>query len=459
MRRGLALWLVLFGAYAATLGIDATPGERFAPREAHVLLTADSIVSDHFVDLRDEYRARDWRAFSRAPLRPTADPVDGRLVEPQGLGFPLLVAPAYAVGGARLVELWCAALLALAFVLGAALGRRLVPDPWATAAALVMGLSPPALVAATSVSPEGAGALALTCAALAALSLRDSPRLGLAVASAGAIAATPWLAFELGAAGAVCALAVARWLGRRSRGWSALVALDLILFSGVLFVTLHDRIFGGLTPYAPSRAPGGGTGLRSLEDLVDRLPRLVGALIDRDAGLLPWAPFAVLALYALWLLWRSHRDRLAVALSGQRDVEVAGGFLAAIAATQLVVAALLAPALHGAWGPARLLVPVLPIVGALAARGLRFAPRAGAALAALTMVASGWLLLGPRLGYATLAPPHGDVPWGGGQRVLPRFGGGGLSTSAAVWTAAVVVALLVLAVRAVPRPANAKRSR
>jgi hypothetical protein len=78
---------------------------------------------------------------------------------------------------------------------------------------------------------------------------------------------------------------------------------------------------------------------------------------------------------------------------------------------QLLVAAFLAPSLHGAWGPARLLVPILPVVGALAAWGLRFAPRVGSALAVLTIVASIWLLAGPRLGTGTLDPPRGDVPW------------------------------------------------
>ncbi|HEY3021877.1 MAG TPA: hypothetical protein VGJ32_16880 [Solirubrobacteraceae bacterium] len=446
MRRAIALWLVLFGAYAATLGVDATAGERFAPREAHVLLSAESIASDGFVDLRDEYRAGAWRSFSDRALRPTAEPVDGRLVEPQGLGFPLLVAPAYALGGPVLVELWLAALLALAFVLGAALARRLVPEPWASAAALVTGLSPPALIAATSVSPEGAGALALSAAALAALALRERPRLALAVACAGAIAAVPWLAVELAGAGAVCAVVLARWLRRRSRGWAALAALDLMLFSGVLFVTLHDRLFGGLTPYAASRAPGSPTGLESAADLAARAPRLVGVWLDRDAGLLVWAPFAALALYALWLLWRSHRDRLAVAVREQIDVEVAAEFLAAICAAQVLVAALLAPALHGAWGPARLLVPVLPLAGALAAWGLRFAPRAGAALAALTLAGSAWLLAGARLGQATLAPPAGDVPWGAAARVLRRFGGE-LSGGAVACTAAVVVALAALGAR------------
>jgi hypothetical protein len=420
VKRGLALWLVLLAAYAATLGLDATPGERFSPREAHMLLSAESIVSDGDVDLRDEYAARSWSRFSDQALEPTAAEYRGRLLEAQGAGFPLLIAPAYALGGPVLVEVFLAALLALAFVLGAALARRLVPDPWATGAALVVGLSPPLLVAATAVSPEGAGALALTAAALAALALRDRPRWALAVGCGVALAALPWLAFELGAVAAVCALSLVRWLGRRARPWAALAGLDVLLFSGVLFVTLHDRLYGGLTPYATTLAPGGGTGAASATDVLARAPRLLGLWLDRDVGLVRWAPFAVLALFAVWLLWRSRRDRLAVAIPEQADVDTAGAFLVALCGVQLLVAAFLAPSLHGAWGPARLLVPVAPAAAALAAWGLRFAPRAGAVLGVLTIVASAWVLVGLRAGQGTLAPLRGDVPWGGIERVLPR---------------------------------------
>ena len=115
MRRGLALWLVLFAAYAATIGIDAGRGERFTPREVHVLLTAESVVSDGFVDLRDEYDAREWRRFTDTPVHTTGTTVHGRLLEPQGAGLALLIAPAYALGGPTAVELFLAALLALAY--------------------------------------------------------------------------------------------------------------------------------------------------------------------------------------------------------------------------------------------------------------------------------------------------------------------------------------------------------
>jgi hypothetical protein len=446
--RGLALWLALFAAYAATLGLDATRGERFSPREAHILLTTESIVSGGDIDLRDEYARRAWREFGGPALQPTASVVGGRLVESHGVGLPLLLAPAYALGGATAAELWVAALLALAFVLAAALARRLVPDPWATAGTLVGGLSPPALAAATTISPEGPGALALAGAVTAALALRERPRFWVAVAGAVAVGATPWLALPLAAAGAVCAVVLARWLLRRAGGLTALVALEVVLFSAVAYVTLYERLFGALGPYAPSLAPDGPTGAGSVAEVLGRAPRLVGLWLDRDVGVLRWAPFAALAFYALWLLWRSRRDRLRVAVADQVDVEVTAALLAAVCAAQVAVAAFLAPALHGAWGPGRLLVPVLPLIAALAAWGLRFAPRAGAALAAATLVASAWVLLGLRLGDGGLAPLAGDVPWGGLQDVLPRFGGpGGLDAGAAALIAAVVVALVALVAR------------
>jgi hypothetical protein len=43
-------------------------------------------------------------------------------------------------------------------------------------------------------------------------------------------------------------------------------------------------------------------------------------------------------------------------------------------------------------------------------------------LAAVTLAGSGWLLVGARLDdNAGLAPPRGALPWGGVERVLPRF--------------------------------------
>ena len=446
VRRALGLWLLLLAVYTAALGIDASPGERWSAREGHELLTAESIVSDGDVDLRDEYATAAWRAFGGPPLQPTAGLVDGRLLEPQGIGFPLLIAPAYALGGATLVALWLAALTALGFVFAAAIARRVVPEPWATRAALVAGLSPPVVAAATRVSPEMVAGTVLAAATLAALKVREQPRPRWTLSCAAAIAVLPWLAVSLVPLAAGCAAALARWLRRRRRGFAAFTAMEVVLFSAVLFVTLTDRLYGGLTPYASSLAPGGGIGTDSLAGVLERWPRLVGWWLDRDAGMLRWAPFAALGFLGLWLLWRSRRDRLAVLVPDQVHVEVVAGFLAALCATQLVVVTFLAPEMHGDWAPARLLLPVVPVGAGLAGWGLRHAPRAGAALAAVTLAGTAWLLIGGRLDGGGLQPPAGHMPWGGVQDVLPRFAVR-IGAGEAILLAAAGVALAVLAAR------------
>jgi len=113
MRRTLALWLLLFGVYAATVGLDAFAGSDYGGDEPHYLLAAHSIVHDGDVDVTDEYDERAYAAFYPHALAPQGEKTEGRLNEPHGIGFPLLIAPAYALGGAKAVELFLAALAAL----------------------------------------------------------------------------------------------------------------------------------------------------------------------------------------------------------------------------------------------------------------------------------------------------------------------------------------------------------
>jgi len=390
VRRALPLWLVLVAAYGLTLLVPGGPhGRTLSAPEAHRLLSAESLVSDGDVDLRDEYATHAWRSWYPGPLRPAAAPTDGRLVEPAGLGFTLLIAPAYAVGGPTAVRIWLALIAALGFCLAAALGRALVPEPWATRAALVVGLSPPALGAATAVGPAMAGAACLAGAALLALRVREEPRRSWAFWGAALVAALPWLATELVAPAAVVALALARWLRRRQRGLAGFIALEVVLTSAVLYLTVSDRLFGGLSPHDVAR--GGATGASGVVDHLARAPRVVTAWVDPQAGLLVWSPMCALAFLALWRLWRSRRERLAVAVFDQVDVDVTAGFLALIAGAVALTAAFAAPSLDGGgrvWEHARHLVPALPALAALSAWAWRFVPRTGIALAAVTLGAS-----------------------------------------------------------------------
>ena len=443
MRRVVALWLVLFAAYAATLGLPAFGDAQFGGDEPHFLLIAESIVSDRDVDLNDEYAARAYADWHPYRLERHGRLTGGRAHEPHGIGFALLIAPAYAIGGPLAVQLLTAAIAALAFVLAAALARRMVPEPWASGAALACGLSPPALAYGTAVLPELAGGALLTGGALLALRARERPRIRRVAGCALALAALPWLDLAFVIPGLVVALALLRWLRRGARGFAMLVASEILLFSGILYITINDQLFGGFTPLSadiPGRALGGAS---FPEGYVDRAPRLVGLWIDRSYGALRWAPVVALAFFALWLLWRSRRDHLARAVPGRRDVEVAAALCALVCAAQVLVAAFLAPTMSGFWFPGRYLLAAFPPAAGLCAWGLQRAPRAGAALIALTLVTSVWMHVELRIDGGALIGPSSRAPLGPLDAALPLFGAGSAGETVAL--AGVGAAVILLA--------------
>jgi hypothetical protein len=452
--RAVALWLALFGIYAATLPVHAAEhGARYSDAEAHALLAARSMAKTGNVDLSDDYRDAAWHAFRRTPLRHAGALVDGRYVEPTGLGYPALAAPAYLADGATGVVLESAALLALAFVLAVALARRLVPEPWATGGVLAVAISVPALAAATSATPQPAAAAALTGAALLAVRARERPGRRVTVGAAFLLGLLPWLSPALIVPAAAVGFALVRWVARSRRPVRAVAAAEVVLTMLVTYVAVNEGLFGGLTPVA---ARADGTFAHSAGGYADRLDRIVGALLDRSIGALRWAPVLVLALYAVWLLWRSRRDRLARAIVDQAEVESIAGMTAGVVGAGLLAAALLSPLSGLPAYPARALVPVLPLAGALVAWALRHAPRTGAALAALTALASGWLLVALATGAAGgWADPGEHPPWGA---LLPRFGDGPAGAVVSAVAAAALLALVVSELRRKPA-ANVPRYR
>src|SRR5215207_9992781 len=250
MRRTFALWLLLFAAYAATLGLNAFGASEYGGDEPHYLLAAESIVEDGDVDVLDEYAERAYSDFYPYELHRHGRTTEGRLNEPHGVGFPLLIAPAYAIGGATGVELFLTAIAALAVALAYRLALRVAPDPWALGAALAVGLSPPFLASGSAVYPELAAGAALAGAALLA------PRLGERIGRAEAfvcfalLGALPWLGTKFVPAGAVIGAVAVRSLWRAQRRTLAVGAVELSLFSVALYVALNEALYGGPTPYA-----------------------------------------------------------------------------------------------------------------------------------------------------------------------------------------------------------------
>src|SRR3954471_17055954 len=416
--RLFALFLILLAGYAATIDVPARPGADFAGAEPHHLLAAESIISDHDVDLRDEYREHAYASWYPGVLRTDGSEVGGRLVEPHGVGFAVLIAPVYAIGGARAVQGAMLGLLALAFVLGGALARRMVPEPWASAGAGLVGLSPPALAASTTVAPGVAAAAAITAAAVCALRVRERPRLRYVFGGALLLAVLPWLGWMFAVPGFVVAWALVTWTLRERRRLAALIAGEALAASLVFYATLNDRFYGGITPRAAGTADRPELPL----GYVDRIPRLASLWLDRSFGLLRWAPLLALVFFSGWLLYRSRRDQLARVAPARREAEQAAKLALGIVAGQLVVTALAgALPLEGATFPGGALVAALPAAGALTSWGLRHVPRVLAgALAALTLGASAWLLIGGIDGWLVVDT---RAPWGPLVKVFPDFGG------------------------------------
>jgi hypothetical protein len=192
-----------------------------------------------------------------------------------------------------------------------------------------------------------------------------------------------------------------------------------------LYVALNEAIYSGPTPYAAEVPGETATDAGFPGGYLERAYRLVALFVDREYGLLRWAPVFLLAFAGLWWLWRSRRDLLARAVPDVRERERVAGLCAAVLGAQLVVAAFLAPTMFGFWFPPRHLLAALPLAIPLVAWGLRHMPRAGSVLVALTLVASAWLYADVRWGDGSLAADRPDAPFGPLTDALPLFTTGG----------------------------------
>ena len=229
--------------------------------------------------------------------------------------------------------------------------------------------------------------------------------------------------------------------------WAGLLgAVELSLFSVALMVGINEALYGGPTPYSADVAGETATDASFPVGYLERVYRLVALFIDREYGLLRWAPVFALVFAGLWWLWRSLRDRLARAVPGVREIEVAAGLCAAALGAQLIVA-FLAPTMFGFWFPPRHLLASLPLAVPLVAWGLRHAPRVGIALSFITLAASVWLYVDVRWAGGSFVTERPDAPFGPLENAFPLFGPGG---GWGYWLAgAIGLALAALAVREV----------
>jgi hypothetical protein len=298
--------------------------------EPHYLIMTESLWSDGDLDLETQYGSGVSRVFGHPELA-----IDGHarydrmgtLRSVHDVGLPVLLVPIYgpAIAVSQLVpESWLLrvsqtpglfayslmslSMLALVCLSLTLLMKTLTPPIAPAAAATVVlatALSPPLLSHAFLLFPEGIAFVVVCLTIYVAYSARDVSY-GHIVVVSGAVGLLPWIhrKFSLFAVGLLFVLIVERReifrrLSRAQRGGVALAFLgpQVVLATWTFYLWGHP---GG--PLMVGESPFGWQAFRA---------GVFGLLIDRENGLLVWAPL-YLALPAAWWLTRHASGALVI---------------------------------------------------------------------------------------------------------------------------------------------------
>lgn len=280
--------------------------------EPHYLLAAHSLVYDHDLDLKNNYLNGDHKFFY--PLG-FLDPhikeqPDGAWLLAHDIGLPLVVAPAYALGGRLGVMHFLAVLGGLLAAQMFLLGWETSGHWWAGLAAWAsLCLSAPLSLYVFQIYPELVGSLLLIFALRHSLNTPGwlAPRPASILHSSLVIVSLsclPWLSGRFIPIH-VFLLGLLIWKNRsKKRFW--IVASALVGASLVLYLSLNFYFFGGPTP---SATPAGNAVAAGLSDVAgQQIGRGLAAWwFDQQRGLLVYGPILIVAFFGLPHLWNARR--------------------------------------------------------------------------------------------------------------------------------------------------------
>jgi len=320
-------WVVPLFIFLNVWGLTTRGKFSVSGDEPHYLMIAESLLTDHDLDLANNYANGDGRWFAVKDLSagPHARPTpSGAVWSTHDIGLPVLLLPAYAVmtrlaahapegvlARFRMTRgLFAYALISLTMAGAVALGlswllgglTRLVPTRTAIIVTLVLGLAPPVFSHAFLVFPETI-ALVVTCAVVWLVCLRpDELTLPRVAAVITAIAFLPWLhrKFSFFTFGLIVLILWRHWPWFRHLGRRVTVTLALLFLAPQAALHLWTLAFWGHV--------GG-------PQMLDGLPftlgnwqvGALGLLFDRERGLFGYAPIYLVAPACFALTWREHR--------------------------------------------------------------------------------------------------------------------------------------------------------
>lgn len=301
----IAAWLIYQSVIPLILVTWKITGD-----EPHYLLAAHSLAYDHDLDLKNNYLNGDHVAFFPFFLDPhVREQPDGAWLLTHDLGLPILIAPAYALGGRRGVMEFFA-------VLGAGLAAQMFLLGWEVSgrwwigllSGLVMAFSAPLSLYVFQVYPEMTGGLIVLWATRQILETKKRDKgavsFSFSFSLSLSLAFLPWLSgrfmpLMLGLA------ALTAWKQRRNhRLWVTVAAATAI--SLTVYLLYNFAHYGGPTPSATPSGNAVTSGFGGIGG--QQIGRgLAGWWLDQQRGLLIYGPALVLALIGLPHLWRLRR--------------------------------------------------------------------------------------------------------------------------------------------------------
>jgi hypothetical protein len=316
----------------------------------HYLIITQSLIKDGDLRIENNHQAGDDLEYSLFAAEPHFQRrgVDGAIYSIHSPGVPVLIAPAFLVGG-----YWGAVgFLAMVAAIGTALVWYLSWRMTGSVAAAWFGwaccaLTIPFVFQATQVFPDGLAATLLLVGMLPILRRHfkadDSDAVFLLAGTS--LAILPWLQTRLAIASAMVALCMAFHL-RARRQLAFFLAVPLVSAAG--WFAYFYTLYGTPSPSAPYGAYGENT-QTALGNLVRGFP---GLLFDEQFGVIPNAP--VFGFVLVGALVTARRQRLV-----REILVVAVPYLIAVGMFQIWYG--------GASTPARLVAPLALLFGLVAA--------------------------------------------------------------------------------------------
>lgn len=384
--------------------------------EPHYLVITQSLLLDGDLTIEDVHRRGDYREYFAGELPPHVQRRgrNGEVYSVHAPGLPVLVAPAFALGGYPAVVLFLLVIASAGTALAwhvAWLATRRDDAAWFGWAAVTLPVT--AIFQSFTVYPDGIGGVLALSGLWALLRTGDEAASGATrvrpwLLHGAALAALPWLHSRFAVlAGGFGALVLLRLARTKNPAAKAVAFLAVPAVSAMLWVGFFIAIYGTPDPSAPY-GPGEMGSFRFVPG------GLAGLLFDQRFGLLAYAPVLACGFAGLGvMLARPPWRRLALEL----------GF---------VLVPYLLTVTHFAmwWGgwspPARFFAPVLPLMAVPAAAAWMTAGRTSRLMASAALVFTALTSLAVvgvdrgRLAFNTREAPALWLEWSGRLGDLTR---------------------------------------